>query len=124
MRRDAAGFIHPCNGALRFQIEVLLSADLQFAFYVQRAGLNYRRIPASQPQRRGVKTSGQNRVFDGEDGGKRLVIHRYFAGAALRRIQSLAQNPCHGLAVVRHLRWEQRFVVPVGSRIAFARNVR
>ncbi len=43
MRRHAAGFIQPCNRALRFQIEVLLAADLQFAFEAQRAGLDHRR---------------------------------------------------------------------------------
>jgi hypothetical protein len=124
MRRHAAGLIHPGNGALRFQIEMLLSADPQFTIYVQRAGLNHRRISPSQPQRSRVKTFGQNCVFDAKDGGKRLAIDRYFARATLRRIQSFAQNPCHGLAVVCHLGWEQRFVVPVGSRIALARNVR
>ncbi len=37
MRRHAAGFIQPRNRALRFQIEVLLAADLQLAFETQRA---------------------------------------------------------------------------------------
>ena len=59
MRRHAAGFIHPGNRALRFEIEMFLSADLQFAFEMQRAGLDHRRIAASQPQRSGVKTLRQ-----------------------------------------------------------------
>ena len=123
MRRHAASFVHPRDRALRFQIKVLLAADLQFAFEMQGAGLEYRSIAARQPQRRGVEAIRQDRVFNGEDRRQWLVFHRHAGGAALRRFQRLSEYPDHRLAVIHHLSRKQRFIVPVGSRIALARNV-
>ncbi len=123
MRRDAASLVDPGNRALRFEIEVLLAAHPQFALEIQRTGFDRRCVAPSQPQRSGMKTPRKDRVLDGQDGRQRLVFHRHAAGATLRRIERFTEHPGDGLAVVRHLGWEERFIVPVGSRIAFARNV-
>ena len=123
MRRHAAGFIQPRNRALRFQIKMLLAADLQFAFETQGARFDHRRIAASQPQRSGVKTSGLDRIFDGQDCGERFVFSRDARCAPLRRLQGFAQNPRYRLAVIHHFAREKRFIVTIRTRVALAWNV-
>src|SRR3984957_13557842 len=123
MRSHAAGFIHPGDGALRFEIKMLLPADLHVACEVQRAGPDHGSIAPSQPQRSEVKTFRQDRILVGENRRERFIVNQHFAGATLRRIESLSENPRNGLAVIDGLSWEERFVVPVGSRIALAWNI-
>ena len=80
MRGHAAGFIQPGDGALRFQIEVLLPADAAARL---RNAAGWTRSPTASPRAMrsgaGVKTSREDRIFDGEDRGQRLVFHRHAA---------------------------------------------
>src|ERR1700733_166346 len=100
MRGYTAGFVHPGDGALRFEIKMLLPADLQLALEAQRARLDHRGIAPSQQQRSGVKTFRRDRVLDGENRRERLISNQHFACATLRRIESLPQDPGNGVAVI------------------------
>ena len=70
-----------------------------------------------------MKTSREDRIFDGQDGGQRFIVHQYACRPALRRIQRLAQNPGHRLAMIGDLGGEERLIVPVRSGIALAGNI-
>ena len=123
--RDTARFVQPGDGALRFQIKMLLAADTQLAREAVRAGGQRRfGVPARQPQRTGVETAGGDGFVDGEDRRQRPVVHPHARCPAPRSLQRLRQHPRDRLLVVHHLGGKQRLVMARDARLVFARHIR
>ena len=96
MRQDAAIFVQPGDRALGFQIEMFLSADLQFALKMQRAGLDSTRRRPGQSSAERNENCPQVSVLDARIAGSGVVCDSHAAGPALRSINNFARTHATG----------------------------
>src|SRR5258708_30528446 len=98
---NATRFIQPRERALRLQIEMLLSTDVQLTLNAMWAVRKVTfGVATHNAHWRGVEASCGDRIFNGEDRGQKLVVRLYASCAEPRVLECFAQYPCHGLCVV------------------------
>ncbi len=120
----ATRFVQPCDGALRLQIKMLLTADSQLAVKLMRAGVDGGlRVAALQPQRPDVKSAGFDGLLDAEHGRQRPIFHAHSRSAEPGSLQAFGQHPRDRLAEVHYLGREQRLVMPRHARVVRARYI-
>jgi hypothetical protein len=123
MQRYAAGFRDPRDGALGFQIEVLLAADGQLAREYQWAALDAGNVAAGETRGAGQETAAFDGVGNGQNRGPDFIFDLDPLGAEARGFERFTQHPGHRLPVKHDLARKQRFVMPRGAAVANARNV-
>src|SRR5580698_5710137 len=122
---DTAGFIKARDGALRFEVEMLLPADGKPAADSMRtARYGVRRIGAADPVRARVETPGRDGVFDRQYGRERAVLHIHSRSPQAGGFERLAEHPRDRLRVISDFRGKQQLVVTIGAGVALAWNIR
>ncbi len=101
-------------GSVRFEIEMILSAEGKFARQLVRRFLQRGRdIAATNEIRFGMKTVGRDRFFDGENRRERFVFDHHFFGGGTTGFLRFTDNQRDDLAVIKRLLVrQQNFVVP------------
>ncbi len=102
---------------------MLLPADRQLSFELQRAGGHDPQITSGQPQRRGEEAFTGNGILDGEDCGQLFVLRHHAGSTATGPLQRVGEGPGDRLSVEHHLGGKQRLVVACRSRIPLTTHI-
>jgi len=121
--QDAACFIEPGDGALCFQIEVLLAAYIELAGEPKSAAVKRGYVSPIDMQGTGVKTGGGNGLLDCHNRGERFILGPDKGGTQTRGLQGVSQNPGDGLLVIHDFVWEKRLVMPIAAGLIFTGHI-
>src|SRR5580658_8055140 len=122
---NSTSFIEARYGALRFQIEMLLTADGKLAADSMRtARYSFARAHAPDVMRARMKTLGRDRVFDTQHGSQRAILDVHLRSPEPGSFEGLPEHPRNGLRMISDLRGKQGLVVTIGAGITLAGNIR
>src|SRR5215470_5863477 len=103
---------------------MLLPADGQCSLDAMRTGGERAfRVSAHNAHRRRMKAAGSDGVFNGQDGGKRLVLGDHSSSTEPGGFGGFAQNPRNRLRMKNNFCREEGLIVAGTARVAFARNI-
>src|SRR5215467_4499183 len=103
---------------------MLLSADGQLSLDAMGAGgERVLRVSTHNAHRRRMKAAGGDCIFNGQDGGKRLVLGDHSSSTEPGGFEGFAQNPRNRLRMKNNFCREEGLIVAGTARVAFARNV-
>ena len=120
---DEAGLVDPRERRLRLEIEMLLTADPQFAFDAQRTRLDDRRVAVRDREGLVEEAACVNRLLDRQNGRQRLEFDDDPFGAEPRGFDRVAQHPRNRLVIEQHFGRKKRLIVTVRAAVAFAGHV-
>src|SRR5262249_43152390 len=81
------------------------------------------RVSAHNAHRRRMKAAGGDGIFNGQDGGERLVLGDHSRSAEPGGFEGFAQNPRNRLRMKKNCWREEGLIVAGTARVAFARNI-
>src|SRR5215831_12401024 len=103
---------------------MLLPADGELSLDAMRTGGERAfRVSAHNAHRRRMKAAGGDGIFNGQDGGERLVLGDHSRSAEPGGFEGFAQDPRDRLRVKNNFCREERLIVAGTAGVAFAGNV-